>query len=226
MAGGCPRWQAGVRDGGQPKRRAATLTRHEAQAAENKRPVLRSRRDTEFTEFVAARMSALRRIAYLLCQDWHRADDLVQVAITRLYANWHRASVMDHTEAYVRTILVREYLSERRSGWARRVSLHGVMPERAGAQPDRDAMLDMNAALAGLPPRQRATIVLRFYCDLTVDQAADVLGCTSGTVKSQTAKGIAGLKKALEPTESDRSDTVGGQQPGAAADTKKVRSHG
>jgi RNA polymerase sigma-70 factor (sigma-E family) len=188
--------------------------------------VLRSRRDTEFTEFVAARMSALRRIAYLLCQDWHRADDLVQVAITRLYANWHRASVMDHTEAYVRTILVREYLSERRSGWARRVSLDGTVPDLAGAQPDRDAALDMHAALAGLPPRQRATIVLRFYCDLTVDQAANVLGCTSGTIKSQTAKGLAGLKKALEPTQSDRSDADGSQQPAVAAKAKKVRSHG
>src|SRR5262245_51010670 len=101
-------------------------------------------------------MAALRRVAYLLCQDWHHADDLVQVAITKLYANWHRASVMDHTEAYVRAILVREYISERRSGWARRVSLNGGMPERASPQPDRDAMLDMSAALAGLPPRQRA----------------------------------------------------------------------
>ena len=136
--------------------------------------MLSSRRDAEFTDFVAARMTALRRVAYLLCQDRHRADDLVQVAITRLYANWHRASLMDHTEAYVRTIVVREFLSERRSGWARRVSLDGIVPERAGAQPDRDATLDMNAALAGLPPRQRATIVLRFYCDLSVDQVAQV----------------------------------------------------
>jgi len=187
--------------------------------------VLRSRRDIEFTEFVVARMSALRRIAYLLCQDWHRADDLVQVAITKLYANWHRASVMDYTEAYVRTILVREYLSERRSGWARRVSLDGTVPDLAGAQPDRDAALDIHAALAGLPPRQRATIVLRFYCDLTVDQVANVLGCTPGTVKSQTAKGLSALRQALEPPEPDRSDAYG-QRRGAAADSKKVRSHG
>lgn len=188
--------------------------------------MLKPRRDAEFTEFVAARMSALRKVAYLLCQDWHRADDLVQVAITRLYANWHRASVMEHTEAYVRTILVRAYLSERRSGWARRVNLDGTVPDLAGAQPDRDAALDIHAALAGLPPRQRATIVLRFYCDLTVDQVANVLGCTPGTVKSQTAKGLAGLKRALEPTESDRSDADCGQQRGAAADTKELRSHG
>jgi RNA polymerase sigma-70 factor (sigma-E family) len=187
--------------------------------------VLRSTRDAEFTEFVAARMTALRRVAYLLCQDWHRADDLVQVAITRLYANWHRASVMDHTEAYVRTILVREYISERRSGWARRVSLDGNVPERPSAQPDRDAALDVTAALAALPPRQRATIVLRFYCDLTVDQAADVLGCTSGTVKSQTAKGLSSLKLSLDSSESQASGDGGGQRERAASPGKE-RGHG
>jgi RNA polymerase sigma-70 factor (sigma-E family) len=170
-------------------------------------------------------MTALRRVAYLLCQDWHRADDLVQVAITKLYANWHRASVMDHTEAYVRTILVREYLSERRSSWARRVTLDGVVPERAGAQPDRDAALDMNAALAGLPPRQRATIVLRFYCDLTVEQVADVLGCTPGTVKSQTAKGLGALRLALESSESNGSD-AGVRQRERAAGSGKERGNG
>jgi len=187
--------------------------------------VLTSRRDAEFTEFVAARMTALRRFAYLLSQDWHRADDLVQAAITKLYANWHRASVMDHTEAYVRTILVREYLSERRSGWARRVSLDGVVPEPAAVQPDRDATLDMNAALAGLPPRQRATIVLRFYCDLTVDQVAHVLGCTPGTVKSQTAKGLGTLRQALAPSVSHGSD-ADGERRAAAASGGKVRGDG
>ena len=189
---------------------------------ESERPVLRPGRDAEITEFVAARMTALRRMAYLLCQDWHRADDLVQVSITKLYANWHRASVMDHTEAYVRTILVREYISERRSGWARRVSLDGGVPELACPQPDRDAMLDMNAALAGLPPRQRATIVLRFYCDLTVDQVADVLGCTPGTVKSQTAKGLSALKLALERPESNGADAVGRRRERAPAPARSA----
>jgi len=82
--------------------------------------VLRSARDAEFTEFVAARMTALRRVAYLLCQDWHRADDLVQVAITKLYANWHRAWTTP------RPTSGRSWsgsnMSERRSGWARACS--------------------------------------------------------------------------------------------------------
>ena len=177
--------------------------------------MLRSGRDAEFTEFVAARMTALRRVAYLLCHDWQRADDLVQIAITRLYTNWHRAAVMDHTEAYVRTILVREYISERRSGWARRVSLNGALPDRAGPQPDRDSAMDVQAALVAVPPRQRATLVLRFYCDLTVDQVAEVLGCTPGTVKSQTAKGLDALRRTLEPSGAGAPGT-GGQQYGRA----------
>jgi RNA polymerase sigma-70 factor (sigma-E family) len=161
--------------------------------------VRRSRRDDEFTEFVAARLPAWRRTAYLLCQDWQRADDLVQVAITRLYSHWDRAIVMDNTEAYLRTILVREFLSERRSGWARRVSLGAQPPDRPDAGPDREAVIDLNAALAALPAGQRAAVVLRYYCDLTVEQTAQVLGRTPGTVKSQTAKGLGSLRLALEP---------------------------
>jgi RNA polymerase sigma-70 factor (sigma-E family) len=166
------------------------------------RPVRTTRRDDEFTEFVAARMPALRQLAYLLCQDVHDADDLVQVAITRLYVHWHRVRVMDLPEAYMRTILVREFLRQRRSGWARRVSLTGELPDRPGHGPDYDDAIDIGAAMAGLPPRQRATLVLRFFCDLTVDQVAEVLGCTAGTVKSQTSKGLSALRQALVPSAS------------------------
>jgi RNA polymerase sigma-70 factor (sigma-E family) len=158
------------------------------------------RRDDEFTQYVGARLASLRRIAFLLCQDWQRADDLVQVTITRLYVHWGRASAVEHTDAYVKTILVREFLSEQRSGWARRVSLDVSMPDVAGPMPDLAAALDVRAALAGLPTRQRATVVLRFYCDMNVDQAARVLGCSPGTIKSQTAKALEALRRALQPT--------------------------
>ena len=153
--------------------------------------------DEEFTQYVTARMGAMRRVAYLLCQDWQRADDLVQAAITRLYVRWDRVRGMEHTGAYARTILVREYLSEQRSGWARRVSLDVPVPDTAGRMPDTETTLDMRAALAALPPRQRATLVLRFYCDLNVNQTAELLGCSAGTVKSQTAKGIDALRGRL-----------------------------
>jgi RNA polymerase sigma-70 factor (sigma-E family) len=159
-----------------------------------------SRRDEEFTQYVTAHLASFRRLAYLLCQDWHRADDLVQGAITRLYVQWGRARAVDHTDAYARTILVREFLREQRSGWARRVSLDAATPDRPGLVPDRDLALDVRSALTALPSRQRATLVLRFFCDLSVEQAAELLGCSAGTVKSQTAKGIAALRARLGPS--------------------------
>jgi RNA polymerase sigma-70 factor (sigma-E family) len=158
-----------------------------------------TRRDAEFTEYVAARLAALRRVAFLLCQDWDHADDLVQGAITRLYVHWGRASVVEHVDAYARTILVREFLNERRSLWARRVTLPGRLPDLPGAVTDHAAALDVRTALAALPPRQRATLVLRFYCDLDVGQTAQALSCSPGTVKSQTAKGLDALRRALGP---------------------------
>jgi RNA polymerase sigma-70 factor (sigma-E family) len=155
--------------------------------------------DDEFTRFATARLGPLRRVAYLLCQDWQRADDLVQIAITRLYVRWERARTMEHPDAYARAILVREFLAERRSGWARRVVLGAAVPDAAGPRQDSETALDMRAALASLPPRQRATIVLRYYCDLNVEQTAQLLGCSAGTVKSQTAKALDALRAWLGP---------------------------
>ena len=80
-------------------------------------------RDAEYTEYVSARLPTLRRLAVVLCQDWQRADDLVQATITKLYVHWGRASAADHVNAYARAVLVREFVHERRSSWARRVSL-------------------------------------------------------------------------------------------------------
>ena len=167
-------------------------------------------RDDDFTRFVAERAGALRRVAYLLCQDWHGADDLVQASITRLYEQWSRAK---EPEAYVRAIIVRKFLSERRTGWARRVTLSDQVPEPLagtgpGAGADRDVVLDLEAALHGLPRGQRATLVLRYYCDLSVHQTAQVLSCTPGTVKSQTSKALVSLRLALNqggPPGHDRS---------------------
>lgn len=146
-----------------------------------------------------ARLPSFRRLAVTLCQDWHRADDLVQAAITKLYVNWPKASAATSTDAYARAIIVREFLTERRSGWIRRVTLGGQLPETTEAGHDSDAAMDMQAAMAGLPPRQRAALVLRFYCDLSVEQSAQVLGCSAGTVKSQTAKALATLRRILGP---------------------------
>ena len=156
-------------------------------------------RDTEYTEYVAARLSSLRRLAAVLCGDWQRADDLVQSTLAKLYVHWGRVRAADHADAYARSVLVHEFIHERRSGWARRVSLSGQVVDRPAAAVDQDAVLDLRAAVAALPARQRATLVLRFYCDLNVDQSAAVLGCSPGTVKSQTARALDSVRRALGP---------------------------
>ncbi len=154
-------------------------------------------RDAEFTEYVAARLPAMRRLALLLSHDWHGADDLVQAAITKLYLHWGKARASDSLDAYTRTILVREFLHERRRGWATRVTVTDQPPDTAATEADKDSSLDVRAAIAALPTRQRAVLVLRYHYDLNVDQTANVLGCSPGTVKSQTAKALAVLRRSL-----------------------------
>jgi RNA polymerase sigma-70 factor (sigma-E family) len=169
-------------------------------------------RDAEYTEYVAARLASLRRLAGVLCQDWDRADDLVQATLTKLYVHWGRVRAATHPDAYARAVLVREFTHERRSVWVNRVSLSGRLTDSPAIVVDHDAVLDLRTAVAALPPRQRATLVLRFYCDLNVDQAAEVLGCSPGTVKSQTARALAAVRRALGPAPAAGS---GGQPTGA-----------
>ncbi|WP_410633964.1 SigE family RNA polymerase sigma factor [Amycolatopsis sp. cmx-4-83] len=151
----------------------------------------------DFTEYVTARAGWLRKVAYLLCGDWHRADDLVQSAITRLYANWARASRADNLDGYARRTLVNTFLAEQRTSWWRRVDLRGTEHERSEPGEDVDAALDLRAALARLPARQRATVVLRYFSDLPVSETAQALGCSEGTVKSQTSKAVETLRELL-----------------------------
>jgi RNA polymerase sigma-70 factor (sigma-E family) len=158
-------------------------------------------RDEEYTEYVAARLSPLRQLAAVLCDDWQRADDLVQATLTRLYVQWARVRAASHPDAYARTVLVREFIHERRSPWAKWVSLTGEMTDAPAVTVDHDAVIDLRAAVAALPARQRATLVLRFYCDLNVDQSAEILGCSPGTVKSQTARALDTVRRALTPAQ-------------------------
>lgn len=155
------------------------------------------RDETEYVDYVTARIPALRRLAWLLAGDEHRADDLVQQTITKLYVKWNRTRGVDHLDGYVRTMLVRAFLDERRRGWAR-VRLFRESPEPPPAHDhgaeDRQVV---RSALARLPRGQQAVLVLRFYYDLSVDEVAGTLGCSGGTVKSQTARGLATLRRLL-----------------------------
>jgi len=150
-----------------------------------------------FTDYVTTRAGWLRKVAYLLCGDWHRADDLVQTAITRLYANWPRAARADNLDGYARRTLVNAFLAEQRTSWWRRVDLRGADHEGPAPGSDVEAALDLRAALDRLPARQRATVVLRYFGDLPVADTARALGCSEGTVKSQTAKAVETLRELL-----------------------------
>jgi RNA polymerase sigma-70 factor (sigma-E family) len=153
--------------------------------------------EADFTEYVRAHAPWLRKVAYLLCGDWHRADDLVQVGVTKLYTNWHRANRAWNLNGYARRTLVNTFLAEQRTSWRRLVDLRETDDDVVVRDPDQDAALDLRHALTSLPPRQRATVVLRYYCDMSVDEVARTLGCSAGTVKSQTAHGITALRRLL-----------------------------
>ncbi|GIH27830.1 RNA polymerase sigma24 factor [Acrocarpospora phusangensis] len=157
-----------------------------------------SAHDAEFTEYVSAKASWLRQVAFLLCGDWHRADEVLQIAITRLYVNWPRVRAAGNADGYARTVLVNVYLAERRSPWTRRVVPLNGQEEPPVTDGDLDSALDLRRALARLPARQRAILVLRYYCDLSVEETARTLRCSQGNVKSQTARGIDRLRRMLD----------------------------
>ncbi|MDQ0760694.1 SigE family RNA polymerase sigma factor [Streptomyces canus] len=152
--------------------------------------------EDRFQEFVRARWSHLVRTAYLLTGDAHHAEDLTQTALAKAYRSWRRVSGSDNPEAYVRRMLVTCNSDRFRK---RRVqeSLTDAPPERAGRDEavarveERGVLL---GALAGLPPRQRAVVVMRYWEDLSEAEVAEVLGCSPGTVKSQASKGLAKLR--------------------------------
>jgi RNA polymerase sigma-70 factor (sigma-E family) len=158
--------------------------------------------DTAFVEYVSSRLLHLRRTAYLLCGDWSRGDDLVQRALTDVYVRWARVREASNVDGYVRTVLVHRFVDEQRRGWAR-VRLLGTIPDRPAVDTSDPAIgLDLRSALVKLPPRQRAVLVLRFFCDMSVEQTAEALGCATGTVKSQTSLGLAAMRRLLVETES------------------------
>lgn len=161
------------------------------------------RDEQAFAEYFSARRDAVRRTAFLLCGDWHRADDLAQTAFVALHRHWRKVRDPQALDAYVRRTVVRAVIDESRRPW-RRERFVDTVPDSAGPAPDRDGLGDgvatRQALLDGLrrvPPRQRAVLVLRFLEGMDVTGAAKVLGCTEGTVKSQTARGLEALRGAL-----------------------------
>jgi RNA polymerase sigma-70 factor (sigma-E family) len=153
-------------------------------------------RDREFADYYAARGARMRTTAYLLCGDWYLAEDLTQIAFTKLYRAWRRLDGHEVLDQYVRRILLRVFLDEKRRPWRREFSAgdEGVRLDRPVQPPDVESRLVLRAALASLPARQRAVLVLRFWDDLSIEQVSEVLGVPAGTVKSQTARGLERLR--------------------------------
>ena len=157
-----------------------------------------SNREAEFREFVGARMESLRGLAYLTCGDWQVAEDAVLSAMARLYGRWQR---VENHEAYARTAVVRAAIDEMRRPWWRREQSyhHADLPVRT--EPDGTGVVDerirVRAALAQLPPKMRAVLVLRYLEGLSVRETATALRCPEGTVKAHTSRGLDSLRRIL-----------------------------
>ncbi|MDG6107198.1 sigma-70 family RNA polymerase sigma factor [Dactylosporangium aurantiacum] len=153
-------------------------------------------------------MAGWRRTAFLLCRDWHLADDLVATVLDKLYRQWHRRDAIRSLDAYVGGMLARAAVDEHRRPW-RREHLDddddAPVPTAPGAADATVERLTLDSYLAQLGPRRRAVLVLRYYCDFSVEETAEILGVSIGTVKSQTARGLETLRAlAAPPTETVR----------------------
>lgn len=160
---------------------------------------MRAEQDASFREFARTWTIPLRRMAYLLCGEWHLAEDLVQEALIKLYRVWPRMHGSERIDNYTRRVLLRCWLDEKRRPWRRRERRDGVVPEPVTAEAAESGLSDVLVrALGEIPPRQRAAVVLRFCADLPVADVAAALGCSEGTVKSQTARGLEALRAVIE----------------------------
>lgn len=153
-------------------------------------------RDEEFTAFVAARRTHLRRVAYATCGDWHRADDLVQTALVKAYVAWPSLRQKGSEEAFVRRIIVRSNVDESRRPWRReRSGLDGH--DRASRSPDVEERSALFDALQALPEMQRKVVLLRHWLGLSTAETAAELGIGEGTVKSHCSRGRERLQQLL-----------------------------
>jgi RNA polymerase sigma-70 factor (sigma-E family) len=148
----------------------------------------------DFERYVEQRSTRLLRTAYLLCRDWGTAEDLLQTALAKAWLAWRR--VGDNPDPYVYRILANTHASWWRRRWRGEIPTPAV-PDRAG---DDDPSLLLGAreavrqALAALPVKQRAVVVLRYFADLSDAEIADILGCSAATVRSQASRALAKLR--------------------------------
>lgn len=155
--------------------------------------------EAEFIEFAAPMIRRLRRTAYLMCGDWHRAEDAAQDALVKVYRRWHRIDRTQGLNGYAHQCLLTAVFDQSRRPWRRERLVDtdepvAQLPDPAGSVDDRTLVVQ---ALRALPPSQRACVVLRHYADLSLEQTADILGIGTGGVKSQTSRGLTRLREVL-----------------------------
>ncbi|WP_020669376.1 SigE family RNA polymerase sigma factor [Amycolatopsis nigrescens] len=157
------------------------------------------RDEQEFAEYFAAKRDSVRRTAYMLCGDWHRADDLAQIAFVALHRRWRKIRDRSATDAYLRKTLVRASIDESRRPWRRERQVEQLPEAESGGRLDEQVATrqDLLVGLREVPPKQRAVLVLRYFEGLDVAGVAKALGCSEGNVKSQTARGLANLRGVL-----------------------------
>jgi RNA polymerase sigma-70 factor (sigma-E family) len=158
------------------------------------------RDDSAFVDFVNGANRGLRRTAYLVCGDWGLAEDLVQEALLKLYVAWPRVAASEGIHAYARRTVVNVAIDAGRKS-TKTPQSGEELPELADRHDAVRAVDTRSVVMAGLrelPPRARACVVLRYFDDLSVEETAEVLGVTPGTVKSQTSRGLTLLRTSLE----------------------------
>ena len=157
-----------------------------------------SRRDQAFEDLVQSVCDPLFRTTLLLCGDWQYAEDLVQMALVKLYVRGHWRQ-LDHPLAYLRRIVVNEFINLRRRRSAYELPVEDVLEHTYGGwkEPDPEARIDLFRALARLPVTDRAVVVLRYWDDLSVNETAALVGLSPGAVRVRSVRALARLRQSL-----------------------------
>ena len=197
-----------------------------------------SRGREEFDQFVGDSVDGLLRTAYLISWDFAAAEDLVQECLLRVARQWPRVRAMEYRTAYARKVLVNLALDEGRHRARQRDELGHAGAHSVGEHEDDTAVrvlggvessTDLTKALGELAPRQRVTLMLRYFDDLSEAQVAEVMGCSVGTVKSTTSRALHRLRGIVEPPSSPATtagNAIADIRPyeGSVTDEDRIRS--
>jgi RNA polymerase sigma-70 factor (sigma-E family) len=153
--------------------------------------------EAEYREFAEARATQRFRIAYLMCGDWHEAEDLVQSTLAKLFVAWSRVREVESADAYARRTLLNTFLAQRRLKRSSEMPVAHVMEATSAPGVDADLRMTLIAALRRLPSRSRAVVVLRYVEDHSIESVAELLGATPSAVKSLNTRGLAQLRELL-----------------------------